>query len=83
MPPFEWIGPKTSVPTPKRMVSLATTANLAKDGMAIWTSTYCGADGATLTTPFDFTVTTVEPTGGGVIVNVKLPMTAPAAFWNG
>src|SRR5690606_8395549 len=61
MPPLEWIGPKTSVPSPNRMSSFATTEYFANDGMASLTLMVRCTFGFDVTLPVETTVTMVDP----------------------
>lgn len=51
IPPFECIGPKTSVPSPKRISLFEAMAYLARDGMASPVSIVLETLGSTRTVP--------------------------------
>ena len=78
---LDWIGPYTVVPEPKFILSLATTANFASDGIAKVSCTLrvIVEDDSV---PTDNIFTSVDPTTGGVIVNEYVPKISPSLLKN-
>ena len=72
------MGPKISVPAPKRNALFPATEYLAMEGLATWLSIFLKYDESKDEEPVDLIFTIVEPIGGAIMSKENCPIVLPS-----